>query len=64
MKKKLYYYLSDNADLSVYLKSTLEVMDVIDAELFDMADEEKEEAEYTIKPVYMTEEEFNEIPEW
>ena len=42
----------------------LEVRDVIEADLGDMHPNDVEDVEYTIKPVYMTEEEFNNLPEW
>lgn len=64
MEKELYYYLSDNADIGVYLKTLREVMDVIEADFGDIQPSDREDVEYTIKPVYMTEYEFNELPEW
>lgn len=65
MEKELYYKLSDNADLSgLYLRNMREVTEHIEMDLGDIDHEDRENVEYTIQPVLMTEDEFNNLPEW
>lgn len=65
MEKEIYYKLSDNADLNgLYLRNIREVNEHIEMDLGDMKPNEREDVEYTIQPVLMTEEDFNNLPEW
>lgn len=65
MEKELYYKLSDNADLGeLHLRSLQEVIQHIDMDLGDIHPKERESVFYTIQPVYMTEDEFNNLPEY
>lgn len=65
MEKQMYFKLSDNADLSdLYLASMREVTEHIEMDLGDMHPEDRDKAEYTITPVFMTEDEFSNLPEY
>jgi hypothetical protein len=65
MEKQLYYRLSDNADLNeLYLSSMREVAEHIDMDLGDIEPSDRDKVSYTISPVYMTEEEYNNLPEY
>lgn len=64
MEKELYLILSDNADCTIYLRNMREVSEHIDNDLGDIHPQERENVQYTITPVYMTEDEFNNLPEY
>ena len=65
MEKELYFKLSDNADLGgLYLRNMQEVSEHIEMDLGDIQLEDRENVEYTIQPVLMTEDEFNNLPEY
>ena len=62
MEKKLYYQLSDGGDYSNVTMELSGVMAWIEGDK-DNYNEGDEMPEYTITPVWMTEEEFNNLPE-
>ena len=63
MDKKLYFKFSDNQDVSGVTMSLDGCMAWIHADLEGVPVEDISEFEYTITPVYMTEEEFRNLPE-
>lgn len=63
MEKKLYYKLSDGADVSGIVMELSGVMEWIESDMRGVPEEDLKEFEYTIQPVMMTEEEFNNLPE-
>lgn len=64
LEKELYLILSDNADCTIYLRNMHEVSEHIEMDLDDIHPQDRENVQYTIAPVYMTEEEFNSLPEY
>jgi len=65
MEKEIYYLLSDNADLGgLYLRSMREVSEHIEMDLGDIDPADREKVQYIITPVLMTEDEFNNLPEY
>lgn len=65
MEKKMFYALSDNCDLSnLYLPTLDSVKEFIENEVPNMSNEDLEEHEWQIKPVFMTQEEFDNLPEY
>lgn len=59
MEKKLYFTLSDNGDISGITMTLDGCMEWI----YNDEITEGDETEYTITPVWMTEEEFKNLPE-
>lgn len=65
MEKQMYFRLSDNADLNgLYLANMTEVTEHILNDIRDVHLNEIDQLEYTIQPVFMTEDEFNNLPEY
>lgn len=63
MEKQMYFRLSDNADLNrLYLANMTEVTEHILNDIGDVHPNEIDQLEYTIQPVFMTEDEFNNLP--
>lgn len=62
MEKKLYYKFSDGMDYENIVMELSGVMSWIEGDS-DNYKEGDEMPQYTIEPVWMTEEEFNNIPE-
>lgn len=57
--------LSDNADLGgLYLASMREVSEHIEMDLGDIEPSDRENVQYTVTPVFMTQTEFNNLPEY
>lgn len=64
-EKEMYYKLSDNADLGgLYLASMREVSEHIEMDLCDIHPQDRENVSYTIEIVFMTENEFKNLPEY
>lgn len=65
MEKKLYYQLSDGADISKIVMGLSGAMTWIEEDIkeFPVGTPEDEMPEYIITPVWMTDEEFNNLPE-
>ena len=63
MQKKLYYQLSDGMDVSKIVMGLSGVVAWIEGDMEGKTEEETEDYEYTITPVWMTEEEFKNLPE-
>ncbi len=65
MEKKLYYEVSDLGYIGQTVEDLESAMALIDADIvYQMEDEKEPELQYTITPVWMTEEEFNNLPEF
>lgn len=62
-EKELYYKLEDNGDMSCVCKTSSEASEIMDGYLSDWEPDKVEEVFFTITPVYMTESEFNALPE-
>lgn len=65
MEKKLYYQLSDNADVSKIVMGLSGAMTWIEEDMkeFPEGTSEDEMPEYTITPLWLTDEEFDNLPE-
>jgi hypothetical protein len=64
MEKKLYYKFSDGGSYSEVVMQLEDAFETIKAEVeLSEGDEEYEEYEYTLVPVWLTEEEYNNLPE-
>jgi len=64
MEKKLYYKLEDNGDLSCTCESIKICTDIMEGDILDVHPNERGDVIYTITPIYLTEEEYNSLPEW
>lgn len=65
MEKKMFYALSDNCDLSnLYLPNLEAVKEFIESEVTNMGTDDLTEHEWQIKPVFMTQKEFDNLPEY
>lgn len=62
MKKKIYWLVESNGDLSNTVHSLTACQILIESDFGSLNDDEKEEAQYTITPTYLTEEEYAELP--
>ena len=64
MEKKLYFRFSDGADISKIVMDLSGCMEWIKADELEKKDaEELELIEYTIQPILMTDEEYENLPE-
>ena len=61
--KKLYFQFSDNADVSKVVMELSGVTTWIEEDLKGVPPEDISEFEYTITPIYLTKEEFENLPE-
>jgi len=61
MKKTLRFKIWDNGDFSAAASSLKEAMELIQAELDEHHFDEKEEYQYTIDPIWMTDEEWESL---
>ena len=65
MKKKLFLSVSDNFDLSnLYLKDMDAVTEYINGDIPNYNGDDINQIEWTIKPVFMTQDEFDNLPEY
>jgi len=65
MEKEIFYSLSDNADLGGLILANLdEVKNHILNDIGDIHPNEVEQVVYTIRPVLMTQDEFDNLPEY
>jgi hypothetical protein len=62
MAKKLYYQLSDNADVSKIVMELSDCMTWIEEDMNGVSEGE-DEREFTITPIWLTDEEFENLPE-
>lgn len=61
----MYYVLSDNYDLSnLYLPDLDAVKEFINGEIGNAVTEDLKQQEWTLRPVFMTEDEFANLPEY
>ena len=66
MEKKLYWLVESNGDVSVTIKDISRAEEIILADFDVETDDGKyeiDDLQYTVTPVMMTEEEFNNLPE-
>lgn len=63
MEKKLYYLITSNEDLSITVESINTIAIIINEETHGRPEDEVKELEFIITPVFMTEDEFNNLPE-
>lgn len=63
MKAKIFFELKDNGDMSVTVHSLETCMDIIDTHISDMHAEDIEGHEYTITPVWLTDDEYEALGE-
>ena len=66
MEKKWYWLVESNGDLSVTIKDISRAEEIILADFDVETDDGKyeiDDLQYTVTPVMMTEEEFNNLPE-
>jgi len=63
MGKKLYYQLSDGADVSNVVMELSGCMAWIAGEEPKTSEEETEERQYTITPIWLTDSQFKKLPE-
>jgi hypothetical protein len=62
MDKKLFWLLEDNGDTSVTLPDLKSAIDIIESHL-EVPQSELEQYQYTLTPVFMTDKEFENLPE-
>ena len=62
MKKKLYFKLSDNADMSNVVMSLEDIKYHIECDMEGQGDLSND-IEYTLSPIYLTDEEYNDLEE-
>lgn len=62
MDKKLYWLVESNGDLSVTCTADA-IKDLIEGDLENTPSDEREDVEYTITPVWLTDEEYENLPE-
>ena len=61
-KKKLYYQLSDNCDVSKIVMELSGTMEWIKNDEYNVSADD-DPREYTITPIWLTDEEFSKLPE-
>jgi hypothetical protein len=61
--KKIWYQLSDNFDVSGVVMDITGVSAWIEGDMADLKPGEEIEKEYTIVPIWLTDEEFENLPE-
>lgn len=64
MEKKLFWSLSDNVELENLIIDLSSAMGHIEADMDNINRADAMEMEYTLKPVWMTQEEFDKLPEY
>ncbi len=62
-EKKLYWLVESNADLSNTVSGLSEAMHLIDTDYKDTEPEHLENTQYTLTPVWLTDEEYANLPE-
>lgn len=62
-EKELYWKLEDNGDMSCYCQTLEQATDIMSTDILDVAPHEREEVFYTLTPVYMTQTEYEALPD-
>lgn len=62
-EKKLYWLLESNYDLSITVTDLTQVQIEIQRDFDSLNDDEKEDHQYTIDPMYLTDEEYKDLQE-
>lgn len=63
MEKKLYFKFSDNADVCEAVTDLSGAMKWIESDISEHTEFEVEEIQYTLTPIWLTDEEFNNLGE-
>jgi hypothetical protein len=63
MEKKLYWEVESNGDLSFICNNLEDLTNLVENDFDSLNEDEQEETQYTITPVWLTDEEYNELPE-
>lgn len=61
--KKLYWLIEDNGDLSNTCESPKVCAELIISSFDDLEKDEQEETQYTVTPVWLTNKEYEDLPE-
>ncbi len=64
MEKKLYWKIQSNEDTNITFGDLESCKIIIEADIEGRPQDEVEQLEFTITPVYLTEEEYDNLPEW
>jgi len=64
MKKKLYFQLSDNCDIQGLTMELSGCMEMIQSEMEFASPDDAHEFEFTLKPIWLTDKEFKNLPEY
>jgi len=59
--KRIYYVIESNHDLSITVKSTACLKNIMESDLEGLTESEIEEFVYTVTPVLMTKKEFDNL---
>lgn len=62
-KKKLYWLVSSNGDLSVTCTNLDQCKDLIEIDFETLDEDAQNETEYKITPTFLTDEEYSNLPE-
>lgn len=63
MEKKLYYQLSDGSDYSNVTMDLSGIMSWIEGDQDNCKEDNEDMPQYTITPIWLTEDEFDNLPE-
>ncbi len=63
MEKKTYWLVSSNGDVSVTCTNLTQCQEIIEIDFESLDQEGKEETVYTITPLLLTDEEYENLPE-
>jgi hypothetical protein len=63
MKKQLFWLVESNGDLSTTCGTLQQAMEEIEGDMEFLGKEDSKEAQYTITPTWMTEKQYEELPE-
>ena len=62
-EKELFWLVTDNGDMSFHCRYLSEAADILELDILDVSPGDREEVFYTLTPVYMTESEFESLPD-
>lgn len=63
MERKLYWLIQSNGDLSITCGDLQTCMDLIKSDYDSLDYDDQPDADYSITPVFYTEEEYSKLPE-
>lgn len=64
MEKKMYWRIESNEDTSVTVVDLPTCQTIIEADIDGRPQNELEELQFTITPIFLTDEEYENLPEW